>query len=61
MRWKECMEEEAVLFEDVLCQISDMIGPEVETLCLMILWLLYAQAILVFKVNYRRVSVSEAI
>ncbi|WZY79233.1 hypothetical protein YC2023_025617 [Brassica napus] len=23
------MEEEAVLFEDVLCQISDMIGPEV--------------------------------
>ncbi|KAL0685845.1 hypothetical protein Bca4012_052693 [Brassica carinata] len=28
MRWKECMEEEAVLFEDVLCQISDMIGPE---------------------------------
>ncbi|KAH0899887.1 hypothetical protein HID58_049455 [Brassica napus] len=45
----ECMEEEAVLFEDVLCKISDMIGPEVETLCLMILWLLYAQAILVFK------------
>ncbi|WZZ36711.1 hypothetical protein YC2023_020112 [Brassica napus] len=28
MRWKECMEEEAVLFEDVLCKISDMIGPE---------------------------------
>ncbi|CAH8390420.1 unnamed protein product [Eruca vesicaria subsp. sativa] len=31
MRWKECMAEEAVLFEDVLCQIIDMIGPENES------------------------------
>ncbi|KAJ4888050.1 Serine/threonine protein phosphatase 2A regulatory subunit B''beta [Raphanus sativus] len=32
MRWKECMEEEeAILFEDVLCQIIDMIGPEKES------------------------------
>ena len=25
----ECMAQEAVLFEDILCQIVDMIGPEV--------------------------------
>ena len=25
----ECMAQEPVLFEDVLCQIVDMIGPEV--------------------------------
>lgn len=25
----ECMAQEPVLFEDILCQIVDMIGPEV--------------------------------
>lgn len=28
----ECMAQEPVLFEDILCQIIDMIGPEV-SLC----------------------------
>jgi len=28
----ECMAQEPVLFEDILCQIVDMIGPEV-SLC----------------------------
>ena len=26
----ECMAQEPVLFEDILCQIVDMIGPEVD-------------------------------
>ena len=29
----ECMAQEPVLFEDILCQIIDMIGPEVCLLC----------------------------
>lgn len=29
----ECMAQEPVLFEDILCQIIDMIGPEVCFLC----------------------------
>ncbi|KAL9225511.1 hypothetical protein vseg_001425 [Gypsophila vaccaria] len=29
----ECMAQEPVLFEDILCQIIDMIGPEVRLLC----------------------------
>ena len=33
----ECMAQEPVLFEDILCQIIDMIGPEV---CLYIFLLL---------------------
>ena len=28
----ECMAQEPVLFEDILCQIVDMIGPEVDPL-----------------------------
>lgn len=28
----ECMAQEPVLFEDILCQIFDMIGPEVNSL-----------------------------
>jgi serine/threonine-protein phosphatase 2A regulatory subunit B'' len=27
----ECMAQEPVLFEDILCQMIDMIGPEVES------------------------------
>lgn len=30
----ECMAQEPVLFEDILCQIIDMIGPEVQLLLL---------------------------
>ena len=40
LRRMECMAQEAVLFEDILCQMIDMIGPEVQTICLlmMIVW-----------------------
>ena len=34
LRRMECMAQEAVLFEDILCQMIDMIGPEVQTICL---------------------------
>ena len=27
----ECMAQEPVLFEDILCQMIDMIGPEVDS------------------------------
>ena len=29
----ECMAQEPVLFEDILCQIVDMIAPEVKIFC----------------------------
>ncbi|CAG7860031.1 unnamed protein product [Brassica rapa] len=31
LRRMECMAQEAVLFEDILCQMIDMIGPEIES------------------------------
>lgn len=36
----ECMAQEPVLFEDILCQLVDMIGPEVSPLFMfLLLWL----------------------
>lgn len=40
----ECMAQEPVLFEDILCQIVDMIGPEVflcSCSCVLILLLVF--------------------
>lgn len=38
----ECMAQEPVLFEDILCQIVDMIGPEVSPLFIFLhLWLFH--------------------
>ena len=33
----ECMAQEPVLFEDILCQIVDMIAPEVTTLFVLVI------------------------
>ena len=38
----ECMAQEAVLFEDILCQLIDMIGPEVQHYFSCYFWILYA-------------------
>lgn len=35
----ECMAQEPVLFEDILCQIVDMISPEVNVNTIVVFWL----------------------
>ena len=50
----ECMGQEPVLFEDILCQIVDMISPEVSTYSLIYLFFLHSTP----TSSYRSISLT---